>query len=353
MSWKRRLIDASARNRLRRAHRRATDRAGLTDRQPLALVATSLVVLALAVVSLFVGVSDISPVELLSGSPQGHVHRILLVARIPRTLALLLSGTAMAVAGLIMQMLAQNRFVEPSTAGTVQSASLGMLAATLLAPGLPVFAKMVIATLFALAGTGFFLLILRRIPLRSALIVPLVGIMFGGIVDAVTHFFAYRYQLMQSVAAWTNGDFSTVIEGRYELLWLAFALTILATFAADRFTLAGMGESFAANLGLNYRRVVLFGLVIVAMVTAVVVATVGVIPFLGLVIPNLVRMVLGDNVRRIVPWVALTGAATVLLCDITGRVIRAPYEIPVGTIMGVVGSAIFLAILISRRDRLA
>jgi iron complex transport system permease protein len=352
MSWKRRLIDASARNR-RLARSGTTLLSGSANQHCLALVATSLIVLGLAVVSLFVGVSDISPIELLSGNPQGHVLQILLVARIPRTLALLLSGTAMAVAGLIMQMLAQNRFVEPSTAGTVQSASLGMLAATLLAPGLPVFAKMVTATLFALAGTGFFLLILRRIPLRSALIVPLVGIMFGGVVDAVTHFFAYRYQLMQSVAAWTNGDFSTVIEGRYELLWLAFALTILATFAADRFTLAGMGESFAANLGLNYRRVVLVGLVIVAMVTAVVVATVGVIPFLGLIIPNLVRMVLGDNVRRIVPWGALAGAATVLLCDITGRVIRAPYEIPVGTIMGVVGSAIFLAILISRRDRLA
>jgi iron complex transport system permease protein len=279
--------------------------------------------------------------------------QVLLVSRIPRTVAIILSGTGMAVAGMIMQMLTQNRFVEPSTAGTVESASLGLLVVTLVAPGVPPLVKMLVAAAFALAGTALFLRILRLIPLRSALTVPLVGIMLGGIVSAVTTFFAYRFDLLQSLNAWTTGDFSGVLRGRYELLWVAFGLTMLAYLAADRLTLAGMGRDVATNLGLRYRSVVSLGLVIVSMVMAAVVATVGMMPFLGLIAPNVVSMMMGDNMRRSLPWISLLGAGLVLTCDIVGRVIYAPYEIPIGTVMGVVGSALFLALLLKGRERLA
>jgi iron complex transport system permease protein len=227
----------------------------------------------LATVSLFVGVSDVSPGSLLGAIGPDRAVQVLVVSRIPRTLALVLAGAALSVSGLIMQMVARNKFVEPSTAGTAESATLGILAVTLLAPGLPVFARMLVAGAFALAGTSLFLMILRRIPLRSPLVVPLVGIMLGGVVGAVTAFFAYRYDLMQSLGAWTMGDFSGVLRGRYELLWVSFALTCAAYAAADRFTVAGMGEAFTANLGLNYRAVVSLALVIVSMVTATVIVT--------------------------------------------------------------------------------
>lgn len=308
-------------------------------------------VMGLALVSLFIGVSDVTPAALFRQGPDGQALQVLLISRIPRTLALILSGTAMAVSGVIMQMLARNRFVEPSTAGTVESASLGILVVTIFAPGLPLIGKMLVASGFALAGTALFLRILRQIPLRSVLMVPLAGMMLGGVISSVTTFFAYRYDLLQTLGAWTLGDFSGVLRGRYELLWVSAGLTVLAYFAADRFTAASLGEDFAANLGLNYRRVMTFGISIVAMVTAVVVVTVGVIPFLGLVVPNLVSMAMGDNMRRSTPWVALGGAGAVLVCDIIGRVIRFPYEIPIGTVFGVAGSAVFLYLLLSRRSR--
>ncbi|EFM60621.1 ferric anguibactin transport system permease protein FATD [Brucella sp. BO2] len=254
---------------------------------------------------------------------------------------------------MIMQMLTRNRFVEPSTAGTVESASLGILLVILFAPETPVFGKMLVASVSALAGTALFLRILRSIPLRSVLVVPLVGIMLGGVINAITTFIAYRFDLLQSLNSWTTGDFSGVLRGRYELLWIAFALTVVAYVAADRFTVAGLGEDFTTNLGLNYRRVVTLGLVIVSMVSASVVVTVGMIPFLGLIVPNVVSMFIGDNMRRAVPWVALLGAGLVLACDIVGRLIRFPYEIPIGTMMGVVGSAIFLYLLLRRGTRLA
>jgi iron complex transport system permease protein len=318
----------------------------------LKLAAAALGVLVLAAVSLFIGVSDVSLASLLSSAPDDRPMQVLLISRIPRTLALILAGMALSVAGLIMQMLARNRFVEPSTAGTVESASLGLLTVTILAPDLPLMGKMIVAALFALAGTALFMQLLRAVPLRSALVVPLVGLMLGGVIWSVTQFFAYRFDLLQTLGAWTMGDFSGVIRGRYELLWLAAGLTLVAYIAADRFTVAGMGEAFTTNLGLNYRRVLALGLSIVALVTAVVVVTAGSIPFLGLIVPNLVSAVMGDNMRRSIPWIGLVGAAMVLACDIVGRLIRFPYEIPIGTVFGVVGSAIFLWLLLRRREQL-
>ncbi|AAL53848.1 ferric anguibactin transport system permease protein fatd [Brucella melitensis bv. 1 str. 16M] len=307
----------------------------------------------LAVISLFIGVSDVSLHTLFGKASTDRATEVLLISRIPRTLAIILAGMSMAVAGMIMQMLTRNRFVEPSTAGTVESASLGILLVILFAPETPVFGKMLVASVSALAGTALFLRILRSIPLRSVLVVPLVGIMLGGVINAITTFIAYRFDLLQSLNSWTTGDFSGVLRGRYELLWIAFALTVVAYVAADRFTVAGLGEDFTTNLGLNYRRVVTLGLVIVSMVSASVVVTVGMIPFLGLIVPNVVSMFIGDNMRRAVPWVALLGAGLVLACDIVGRLIRFPYEIPIGTMMGVVGSAIFLYLLLRRGSRLA
>nr|WP_153315972.1 ABC transporter permease [Agrobacterium tumefaciens] len=315
----------------------------------MSLILALLLALTLAIVSLFVGVSNVSLATLFAPDTSTDALRVLLVSRIPRTLALILAGSSMAIAGLIMQMLVRNRFVEPSTAGTTESAGLGLLTVTLIAPDTPIFGKMLVAAVFALAGTALFLRILRQVPLRDVLLVPLIGIMLGGVISAVTTFFAYRFDLLQSLGAWMTGDFSGVLRGRYELLWVGFLFAIAAYLAADRFTVAGMGRDFTTNLGLNYRRVMTLGLTIVSLVSAVVVVTVGMIPFLGLIVPNVVSLMIGDNMRRSVPWVATLGAVFVLSCDIIGRTVRAPYEIPIGTVVGVIGSVLFLYLLLRKR----
>ncbi|MBT2249502.1 ABC transporter permease [Arthrobacter sp. BHU FT2] len=312
------------------------------------LAAAAVAVLALAAGSMFVGVSDVSFPALLAGDA-GTVD-IFWISRVPRTLAVLLAGMAVAVAGLIMQLMARNRFVEPSTVGTVESATLGILVVTVLAPGAPVLAKMLVASAFALLGTALFLAILRRLPARNTLLIPLVGIMLGGIIAAVTTFFAYRYDLLQTLSNWMIGDFSGVLRGRYELLWIVAALMLVGLLAADRFTVAGMGQDFTTNLGLNYARTMRLGLLIVSLISAVVVTTVGAVPFLGLVVPNIVSLVFGDNLRRAVPWTALFGAAFVLICDIIGRTIRYPYEVPVGMVMSVLGAILFLVLILRKRN---
>lgn len=307
------------------------------------LLIALIVVALLSLISLFIGATTISPASLLASSTS--TTSILLTSRIPRTIALLLAGSSMAVAGLIMQMLSRNRFVEPGTAGTIESATLGLLLAALLAPGLPVLARMLVACCTALLGTLLFLVILRRTPVRSPLIVPLVGLMLGGIINAAATFLAYRFDFIQSLVAWSTGDFSSVMRGRYELLWISFVAAVIAYIAADRFTVAGLGEDFANNLGLDYQGILITGLVIVSIATAAVVVTVGAIPFVGLVVPNIISMVIGDNLRRAVPWTATLGAGFVLSCDIIGRSVTQPFEIPVGPIIGIAGSMIFLFIL--------
>jgi iron complex transport system permease protein len=307
-----------------------------------------LVLAALAVVSVFVGVADVSPAALWTGGADSDAAMLLFASRIPRTLALVLAGAAMAIAGLIMQMIVRNRFVEPGTAGTGESAALGILVVTLLAPAMPLAGKMAVAAVFALAGTALFLAILRRVPTRQIMLVPLVGIMLGGIIGSVTTFIAYRTDLLQTLGAWMTGDFSGVLRGRYEFLWIAAVMVAIAWVAADRFSVAGLGEEFTTNLGLHYGRVVALGITIIAIITACVIVTAGMIPFLGLVVPSIVSLVMGDNVRRSIPWVAVLGAGFIVACDLIGRLVRFPYEIPLGIVVGTIGAALFLWLLLRR-----
>lgn len=304
--------------------------------------------LGLTVFSLFVGVSRVTLLSLWSDP---EMREVLLISRFPRTAALLLAGSAMSVAGLIMQMLTQNRFVEPSVVGTTQSASLGLLLVMIVSPAAPMMLKMGVASLFALLGTGLFMLLINRIRMKSSLMVPLAGIMLGAVFSAVTTFLAMRFDLLQALGAWESGDFSSVMEGRYELLWGVGLITLLAALIADRFTVAGMGRDFSLNVGLRYQQTMLIGMAMIAMISGVVIVVVGVLPFLGLIVPNIVSLALGDNLRRTVPWVALLGALLVLACDIIGRLIIHPFEIPVSALLGVLGAVIFLVLIVRSKRR--
>ena len=299
--------------------------------------------LGLIFCSLFVGVSRISLFELWHDP---EMREVLFVSRFPRTAALILAGSAMSVAGQIMQMLTQNRFVEPSVAGTTQSAGLGLLLVMIISPAAPIMVKMGVASLFALFGTALFMLLINRIQMKSSLMVPLAGIMLGAVFSAMTTFLAMQHDLLQSLGGWESGDFSSVMQGRYELLWGVGVITVLAAIIADRFTVSGMGRDFSVNVGLNYRRVQLTGMAMIAIISGVVIVVIGVLPFLGLIVPNIVSMIFGDNLRRTVPWVALLGALLVISCDIIGRLIIYPFEIPVSALLGVLGAVVFLMLII-------
>ncbi|MGP0584563.1 ABC transporter permease [Paenibacillus timonensis] len=307
----------------------------------------AVLLVALSLVSLFIGVGELSLAALLRFDPEQW--ELLRISRIPRLISILIAGVSMSIVGLIMQQLTRNKFVSPTTAGTMDSASFGIMVSLLVFTAAGPLVKMSVAFGFALLGTYLFMAILNRVKYKDAIFIPLVGLMFGGIVASATTFFAYKYNLIQSMSAWLYGDFSMIMQGRYELLYISVPLVVLSYIYANKFTLAGMGEEFSVNLGLNYKQVVNLGLGLVALVTAVVVLTVGSIPFLGLIIPNLVTMFRGDNLKDNLTHTALLGAVFVLACDILGRVIIYPYEISIGLTVGVIGSGIFLYLLMRRR----
>ncbi|MGD6846047.1 ABC transporter permease [Rossellomorea aquimaris] len=301
----------------------------------------------LSLLSLFVGVSHITPMDLLQF--QSEETQIFLISRLPRLLAILLAGAGMSIAGLIMQSLSRNKFVSPTTVGTIDAARLGILVSMIVFVNASILEKMVVAFAFALAGTLLFMQILDRIKFKDAVFIPLVGLMLGNVLSSVTTFFAYKANVIQNMAAWLQGDFSLIMKGRYELLYISIPIMIIAYLYANRFTVAGMGEDFSKNLGVSYRKIVNIGLVLVALITVTVVLTVGMIPFLGLIIPNIVSIFKGDHLQKTLPHTALLGAIFLLVCDILGRVIIYPYEISISLMVGVIGSAIFLYLLVRRK----
>lgn len=300
-----------------------------------------------AFLSLFIGVSNVSPLDLLDW--QSEEMQIFLISRLPRLMAILLSGAGMSIAGLIMQQLSRNKFVSPTTAGTLDATRLGILVSMLLFANATMIEKMLVAFVFALGGTLLFMQILDRIKFKDAIFIPLVGLMFGNILSSLTTFFAYRADVIQNMSAWLQGDFSMIMKGRYELLYISIPILIIAYIYANRFTVAGMGEDFAKNLGLAYKRIVNIGLILVALITATVVLTVGMIPFLGLIIPNIISITKGDHLKKTLPHTALLGAIFLLVCDILGRVLIYPYEISISLMVGVIGSGIFLYLLFRRK----
>ncbi|MGR6980963.1 ABC transporter permease [Testudinibacter sp. P27/CKL/0425] len=222
-----------------------------------------------------------------------------------RLISILIAGAGLAVCGLVMQQLTRNRFVSPTTAGTMDSARLGILIAMILFPAASMLAKTAIAIAAAFGGTLVFITILSKLKFKDVIFVPLVGIMFGNIISAVTVFLAMKEDLLQNLAGWLQGDFSLVMSGRYEMLYISIPALLLVYLFANRFAIVGMGESFAVNLGLNFKQVQYLGLAIVAVVTSIIIVSVGVIPFLGLIIPNIVTLYLGDNLKNVLSHTAL------------------------------------------------
>ena len=304
--------------------------------------------IAFSFTSLFIGVVNLSPADLFGLTTKKA--QVLMISRIPRLISILLSGVSMSLCGLIMQQLSQNKFVSPTTAGTLDSARLGILISLLLFTSASPLVKMAVAFLAALLGTYAFTKILERIRFKDAVFIPLVGLMFGGIINSISTFIAYRFDLIQNISSWLMGDFSLILQGRYELLYAVIPSLILAFVYANRFAVAGMGEEIATTLGLNYRQVVSVGLAIVVFATAAVTLTVGTLPFLGLIVPNLVSIYRGDHLRKNLVATGIIGAVVVLVCDILGRVMIYPYEIPINVTLGVLGSGTFLY-LIARHQR--
>ncbi|MFQ8638833.1 MAG: ABC transporter permease [Acutalibacteraceae bacterium] len=306
----------------------------------------ALALFVLAVISMFIGVIDITPAALLSGDMEQI--EIFLISRLPRLLAILCTGVGMSVAGLIMQQLCMNKFVSPTTGATISSAQLGILLALLFMPASTLWGRAIFAFIAAILGTWVFVWFIQRIKFKDVVMVPLVGIMFGNVIGGITNYLAYKFEMTQALSSWLVGHFSLVLKGRYEIVYLVVPLVILAFIFANHFNIVGMGRDFSKNLGVHYNFVLFMGLTIAAMITAAVVVVVGSISYIGLIVPNVVAMFKGDKIRGTLVDTALFGAIFVLVCDMIGRVAIFPYELPIELIVGILGSILFIGLLLYR-----
>lgn len=296
--------------------------------------------------SLFIGVIDIQIADLFSGDFQKI--EVFFISRLPRLLAILCTGVGMSVAGLIMQQLCMNKFVSPTTGATISSAQLGILLALLFMPNSTLWGRAIFAFVAAVLGTWLFVWFIQRIQFKDVVMVPLVGIMFGNVIGGITSYLAYKYEMTQALSSWLVGHFSLVLRGRYEIVYLVLPMVILAFVFANHFNIVGMGKDFSHNLGVPYNLVLFMGLSIAAIITASVVVVVGSISYIGLIVPNVVAMFKGDRIQGMLADTALFGALFVLICDVIGRVAIYPYELPIELIIGILGSVIFVGLLLYR-----
>lgn len=291
--------------------------------------------LMLCVISLLIGAQDMSWLTLTA-------------SRFPRLAALVLTGVGLSVCGVILQHIVRNKFVEPATSGGLDAAKLGILVALTMIPTSSNLVRMIFALLFCFASSLIFVGMVSRIRLKSTVLIPVIGLMYGGVLSAIAEYYAYHNNILQSMQGWMLGDFSKIVQGNYEIIYLILPIVVLTYLYAQRFTMLGMGEGIAKSLGLNYTATVVLGLILVAVTVASTVITVGAIPFVGLVIPNLVAMHYGDNLGRTLPLVALGGASLLLICDIIGRLLIHPFEVPIGLTAGSIGGVLFFILILWR-----
>ena len=305
------------------------------------ILITAFIILAL--LSLEVGaMGDVGLSSFLTGDELSRF--IFLHSRLPRTIAVILSAAGLSVAGLIMQSISRNKFMSPTTAGTTDAAALGLLISFVFLGHASGVVQAAFSFVFALLGTLLFTAVINRLKIREVVYIPLLGMMYGGVIGAISTTLAFQTETQTTLNQFNLGSFARL--GNYDLVYIVIVPLIISVAYATKFSIIGLGADFAKNLGLNYNRVVAVGLIIIALVSASTFVAVGPLPFIGLIIPNMTTSIFGDNIKRSIIDLMLFGACFVLFCDIASRLMIFPFEMNVSVTISVVGGIIFMVYLL-------
>lgn len=306
-----------------------------------------------ALLSLCLGAAALAPGEVLAallGRGDGAARQIVLYARLPRTCGCLLAGAALAAAGTVIQGVLGNPLAAPNVIGV--NAGAGLLTAVCAALWPARTAALPFAAfLGALGGVGLVLAIGARTG-ASKMTLVLAGVavsgMFGAGVDAVLTFFpdALNGYSDFRVGGVANLSMSRVVPA----FWVALAAFLLALSLSGEMDVLLLGEETARSLGLPARRLRLVLLALAAAMAGAAVSFAGLLGFVGLIAPHMVRRLAGeDSSARLLLAAALGGAALLTLCDVLARTLFAPYELPVGVVLSLLGGPFFLWLLLRQR----
>jgi iron complex transport system permease protein len=321
-------------------------------RHAILFVGLPLLVVGAFVIALASGSADVSFADMLNalrGEATPRVRSLVVELRLPRALTAFAVGGLLAVAGVLMQVLLRNPLAEPYILGTSGGAAVAALLAIILGSGaavvdLAAFGGAMAATLlvFSIAhGTGSWT------PARLLL----TGVVLAaGFSAATTLLLALSPdQNLRGMLFWLMGDLSFAFEPA-RCLWILALLVTGGTLSARHLNVLSRGELQAAIVGLPVRlfRYLIFAAA--ALATAISVTTVGVIGFIGLVVPHLVRIVAGSDHRVVVPASALAGGALLVIADTMARTIMAPIQLPVGALTAAIGVPLFLVLMSKARQ---
>ena len=312
----------------------------------------AILLLVAVMFALVSGSADISVAEVwqsLFGNAPESVHKVIIDLRLPRALTAFGVGGLLAVAGVLMQVLLRNPLAEPYILGTSGGAAVAALLAMMLGSGamlvdLSAFAGAMVATLlvFSIAqGTG------NWTPTRLLL----TGVVLAaGFSAATTLLLALSPdQNLRGMLFWLVGDLSFSYSPA-QSLWLLAVITAAGLMAARHLNVLARGDLMAAIVGLPVAGFRLIIFAVTALATAISVTTVGVIGFIGLVVPHLIRILAGSDHRIVLPASALAGGTLLIIADTLARTVLAPRQLPVGALTAAIGVPLFL-ILMSRSRR--
>ena len=289
----------------------------------------------------------------------GTAASILLRVRLPRVLAVALTGASLSLCGASMQGLLRNPLADGSTLGVSSGASLGAALAIVLGftlPGFPIPGTAMLAMGFA------FLALVMILSLSYALdrglstnTILLFGVVFSMLVTSLLWLLiAFSGDKLRSITFWTMGSLAGVSYASVLLLLVALLLCggvlISQSTALNAFS---MGENRALHLGIPVRRVKLTVMIAVSALVGVCVSVGGGIGFVGLATPHMVRFLSGPNHKRLLPYSLFSGAVFLLLCDLAARTLLSPIELPIGVVTSLIGAGIFFVIYIRARRRRA
>ncbi|WP_312069191.1 vitamin B12 ABC transporter permease BtuC [Lelliottia nimipressuralis] len=307
------------------------------------LLALMTILLAIFAVSLCAGEQWIGPENWLSDQGKLFVWQI----RLPRTLAVVLVGAALALCGTIMQALFENPLAEPGLLGVSNGAGVGLIAATMLGSGsLSGWG----VSLSAIAGALLITVILLRFARRhlSTSRLLLAGVALGIICSALMTwavYFSTSFDLRQ-LMYWMMGGFGGVDWRQGWLMALLMPAILWAAFQAKSLNMLALGEISARQLGLSiglWRNVLVIA---IGWMVGVSVALAGAIGFIGLVIPHMLRLGGITDHRTLLPAAAIAGAATLLIADIIARLAMSAAELPIGVVTATLGAPVFIWLLL-------
>lgn len=287
----------------------------------------------------------------------GSGEAIILRVRLPRVLCVALTGASLSLCGAAMQGLLRNPLADGSTLGVSSGASLGAVLAIVLGmqfPGLPFAGTMVMAMLFAFGSLALILTLAYALDRSLATgTIILIGVVFSMFVSSLMNLLiTFAGEKIKSITFWTLGSLSGSTYVNALTLFLALTVcggVLLALGGA--LNAFALGEEQAQHLGVSVRRVKLTVMAAVSVLLGVCVSIGGTIGFVGLVIPHMVRLVLGPDHRRLLPATLLAGAVFLLLADLVGRTLLSPIELPIGVVTSLVGAVAFLMIFYRSRKR--